>query len=289
MNLKTNRSLGLLMITIIYLIAIGVAWGVNQQMASYELIQRIFWADLAATIIVYLAGTALNNATVYDPYWSVAPIVILVALVYSLDISGSGVWLLLFVITLWGGRLTANWIDTFQDLNHQDWRYDLFRERFPRAYPLISLAGIHLFPTLIVFFALIPAIQFLTVPVLTPLTVMAAAICLAATILQSISDRQMRRFRRERASASEIIQTGVWKYARHPNYLAEIIFWWGIYLFLISANPQLWYLGFGALLNTLMFLFISIPMAEKRLAREKAGYDEYRERTRMLLPLKRSS
>ncbi|NCC49512.1 MAG: DUF1295 domain-containing protein, partial [Clostridia bacterium] len=72
-------------------------------------------------------------------------------------------------------------------------------------------------------------------------------------------------------------------------YLAEIIFWWGIYLFLVSVRPRLWLLGFGALLNTLMFLFISIPMAEKRLAREKDGYEEYAARTRMLLPIKKSS
>ncbi|MDD4462342.1 MAG: DUF1295 domain-containing protein [Eubacteriales bacterium] len=186
--------------------AIWTALLVNQQMAAYSLLYRVFWADVAATVFVYLAGVLLNNATVYDPYWSVAPIAILFMLVASRDVRGSGVWLLL-----------------------------------------------------------------------------------AAIILQGVSDRQMHRFRKERSSSADIIQTGVWKYARHPNYLAEIIFWWGIYLFLVSVRPRLWLLGFGALLNTLMFLFISIPMAEKRLAREKDGYEEYAARTRMLLPIKKSS
>ncbi|NLW12168.1 MAG: DUF1295 domain-containing protein, partial [Clostridiaceae bacterium] len=286
MVIKKNRQLGLAIITSVYIAAAIIALYVSSQLANNDLISRIFWADLAATVFVYLVGVILSNATVYDPYWSVAPIVIAAGLIYSLEVSGAGVWLLFAVVCIWGVRLTANWVYTFRDLDHQDWRYDLFKERFPRAYPLISFGGIHLFPTLVVFFAMIPAIKFIERPSFNFYTAAAGLICLAAAVLQGVADMQMHRFRLQRENPAQIIETGLWSCCRHPNYLAEIIFWWGIYLFIVSVDPGLWRLGFGALINTMMFVFISIPMAERRLASQKPGYVEYAARTRLLIPLK---
>lgn len=289
MDIKKSRPLGLAVIAIVYVAAGVLAFYVSGRLASYDLVSKIFWADLAATVFVYLVGVLLSNATVYDPYWSVAPIVIAGGLIYSLGVRGIGVWLLFTVICVWGVRLTANWVYTFRDLDHQDWRYDLFKDKFPRAYPLISFGGIHLFPTLVVFFAMIPVIRFIERPGFNPYTIMAGLICIAAVVLQAVADLQMHRFRKQRANPGDIIQTGLWSCCRHPNYLAEIIFWWGIYLFIVSVDPSLWRLGFGALINTMMFVFISIPMAERRLASQKSGYEEYAARTRLLIPIKKST
>ena len=76
---------------------------------------------------------------------------------------------------------------------------------------------------------------------------------------------------------------GLWKRARHPNYLGEILMWWGVGLSVVSAAPKYWYMLAGALVNTLMFLFVSIPMADKRQS-QKPGFDEYMQETRMLIP-----
>ncbi len=61
MKLKKNRSMGLVIITLIYSVAIWTALLVNQQMAAYSLLYRVFWADVAATVFVYLAGVLLNT------------------------------------------------------------------------------------------------------------------------------------------------------------------------------------------------------------------------------------
>jgi len=81
-----------------------------------------------------------------------------------------------------------------------------------------------------------------------------------------------------------LIRDGLWKYARHPNYLGEILMWWGVAGQALSVLRGSWWLIAGALVNTFMFLFISIPMADRR-QQEKPGYEEYREETRMLVPL----
>jgi steroid 5-alpha reductase family enzyme len=82
-----------------------------------------------------------------------------------------------------------------------------------------------------------------------------------------------------------LMRSGVWRHSRHPNYLGEIIVWWGVYLVMLSAYPELWFLMIGALANTALFLFISIPLAEKHLATYKAGFSAYLQETRQLMPL----
>ena len=105
--------------------------------------------------------------------------------------------------------------------------------------------------------------------------------------LELISDIQMKKFVKIRSSRSEVINIGLWKYSRHPNYLGEITVWFGVALNLIFINPPYWYLIFGAVINLLMFLFISIPMEEKHLREYKENYDEYLKTTSVLFILPR--
>ena len=102
-----------------------------------------------------------------------------------------------------------------------------------------------------------------------------------AVILQGTSDIQMHKYRKNKATP--FIRTGLWKYSRHPNYLGEILMWWGIGLCVFSMTPK-WYLLIGAIANTLLFLFVSIPMADNRQSR-KEGFSEYKKETWMLLPI----
>lgn len=102
--------------------------------------------------------------------------------------------------------------------------------------------------------------------------------------MQGVADVEMHSYRKNRESA--FIRRGLWKYSRHPNYLGEILMWWGVGLSVVSADPSRWWLLAGAVANTLLFLTVSIPMADRRQAR-KAGFDEYKQQTRMLLPIRR--
>ena len=75
---------------------------------------------------------------------------------------------------------------------------------------------------------------------------------------------------------------GLWKSSRHPNYLGEILFWWGLFIIYISVAPGEWLTAIGAVANTLLFIFVSIPLMEKRQLATKPAYAEYRRNTRML-------
>jgi steroid 5-alpha reductase family enzyme len=80
------------------------------------------------------------------------------------------------------------------------------------------------------------------------------------------------------------MDVGLWSRSRHPNYLGEIATWWGLWLLGLAAGFEWWWTVAGALGITLMFVFASIPMMEKRLLRMRPEYASYRAKTPMLLP-----
>ena len=163
----------------------------------------------------------------------------------------------------------------------------MLREKSGLWFPLVSLFGIMLFPTLVVYLCMLPAFVYARSGAVNALTLVGFALCLSAATLQLIADAQMHAFQKRAKSRAEIIRSGVWRHSRHPNYLGEILMWWGVFLVMVSVFPARWYLGIGALVNTLMFQFISIPMAEKRMAAYKDGFADYLAETNKLLPVPR--
>jgi steroid 5-alpha reductase family enzyme len=100
-----------------------------------------------------------------------------------------------------------------------------------------------------------------------------------------ISDAQMRRFRSAPNNRGKNMQSGLWAYSRHPNYLGEVTLWWGVWVIQISVLPALWWTVCAPILMTMLFVFISIPMMEKKLLASKEGYAAYQKSTSMLLLL----
>lgn len=279
-----SRGASLGIVTVIYILAAGIA------VAAYPRLPGAWWlrlllADVIATVVVFAFSCVFQNASVYDPYWSVQPPVILALYAATLGTGSAGAYALL-AVAVWSIRLTGNWVYTFHGLqSYEDWRYTMLREKTGRLYPVVNFLGIHLVPTLIVWAAALPAVVLVREG--ADLNAGAAAcitLCFGSVYLELSADMTMHRFRKEGTGGFN--RNGLWKYSRHPNYLGEITFWWFLGLGMVCVLPERWYLLAGALANTVLFLSASIPMAEKRQSR-KAGYGEYREATRVLLPIKK--
>lgn len=253
--------------------------------ATWIFALRLLIADVAATVVTFIFSLIFKNASVYDPYWSVQPIVITVCFMLFARPTFFKV-LLLAAVLFWGIRLTANWAYTFHGLEHEDWRYRMLREKTGRFYPVINFVGIHMVPTLIVYACILPAVAvILSGAEGGPLSYVGLAISFGAATLQLVSDIQMHRFRKKKSGG--FIRDGLWKYSRHPNYLGEILMWWGIAVCSVTALGGYYYLLVGAFANTLLFLFVSIPMADQRQSR-KSGFEEYKKSTRALFPIRKS-
>src|SRR4030066_2143040 len=232
---------------------------------NMHVLVSFFLADIAATLVVWGFGILFANSSVYDPYWSVAPIVILAFWMTTRGISFTITDILFLVaIIVWAVRLTLNWAIRWKGLNHQDWRYVMLKEKSPRLWFLTNLIGINVMPTIIVFLALIPAYFGIGQEGgVNNLTVIGFAICVGAVLIQSFADKQMDFFRKNNSFKNQCINKGLWRYSRHPNYFGEVSFWWGVWLMQIGGIPQMWVTIIGPSVMTLLFLFISIPMMEK--------------------------
>ncbi len=284
MKIKESRTLSFIAIAVIYVIAAAAGVAVYLILEDMPFWLALLIADVAATVVTFIFSLIFDNASVYDPYWSVQPIFILMAFAVGRELTALGV-LLLVAVWFWGVRLTANWAYTFHGLTHQDWRYTMLCEKTGRFYPVINFVGIHLVPTLVVYACTLPAVYAVCegAPV-TVGSVIFICVSFAAVIIQGTADVEMHVFHKR--GGTGFIRDGLWKYARHPNYLGEISMWWGIGLSVVCAMPERWYLLAGALANTLLFSFVSIPMAEGKQSK-KPGYAEYKKQTRALLPIKK--
>ncbi|HYQ82382.1 MAG TPA: DUF1295 domain-containing protein [Anaeromyxobacteraceae bacterium] len=224
-------------------------------------------ADVAGTLVVFAFGVAADNSSLYDPYWSVAPLPI--ALYWSLSDGRVGPRdaLVLLCVAAWGARLTWNCLWRWRSLDEEDFRYREIRARTGRLYWPASLFAIHLAPTAWVFLGLLPLHAALAAPARPPgwLDLAAAALALGGAALEAVADRQLQRFLRVRTDPAAVLESGLWARSRHPNYLGEVLFWWGLFLFGLAADPGKAWTAVGAVSITALFLLVSVPWMDRRM------------------------
>jgi steroid 5-alpha reductase family enzyme len=246
-------------------------------------------ADVAATLVVFAFSTAFHNSSFYDPYWSVAPVVI--AVYWAAIPAAGGVdivrqLLVVLLVIWWAARLTYNWLRRWEGLGHEDWRYVDFRRHYGNRYWLIDLSGIHLFPTIMVFLGclpLYPALASGTSP-LGVLDIVAGVVTTAAITIETIADQQLWRFLNGPRTPGAILSTGLWAYSRHPNYFGEILFWWGLFLFGLAAAPSCWWTIIGPVVMIAMFVLASVPMIDRRSVERRPGYAEHMAKVSAIVP-----
>ncbi|HUI93125.1 MAG TPA: DUF1295 domain-containing protein [Chitinivibrionales bacterium] len=273
---KLTKGKSLFLCCIAYACAGIGACAVGLQFSPAHPVIMAAAADAAATFVVFLFSVILDNSSVYDPYWSVAPIGIL--LFYDLQ---SGVFLAMrqvivaALVCFWALRLTLNWLLRWQGLGDEDWRYADFRPN--RAYWALSFAGFHFFPTAAVFCGCLPLVPvFLCAThAFGAIDAAAAAVAFGSILIEMRADKELRMFRSKLRKQGELLTNGIWSRCRHPNYFGEVAFWWGMGLFGIAADPAYWWTMSGAAVITALFLFISLPMMDKHMLKH---YPSYRER-----------
>jgi steroid 5-alpha reductase family enzyme len=161
-----------------------------------------------------------------------------------------------------------------------------FRQKTGKAYWLVSLSALHLFPTVMVLLGCLPLHAALAAPA-TPfglLDVVAVVVTLAAIVIEALADEQLRAFRRSKRADGDICTVGLWSWSRHPNYFGEMSFWFGLWLFGV-ANGAPWWGALGWVAMVVMFVGATIPMAEKRSLARRPHYADHQKRVSMVLPL----
>ena len=277
------KGTSLALVAGMYVVALGFgvrafAWAVDVMPEVWALLV----ADVVMTVLIWGFGLAYENVSIYDPYWSVIPPAMFTAWALYKHCFMLPVLLLLVAVWWWGIRLTGNWVWTFKGIGHEDWRYTRYREtQSPFLFQVTNFFGLNMVPTLVVFACMLPGFGlFEAAGPANALTWAGFAICLASATLQLVADTQIHRFRAAHPGA--VCDVGLWKRGRHPNYFGEVMMWWGVWLMYASLRGIDW-LMLAPFAMTDLFLFISIPMMERRQLARKPAYAAYRKRTRLFI------
>jgi len=281
-----TRTKSLIIMTVIYLFILTAGVFIFLRLEQFSLVPRLLIADLSMTLITWVISLFIKNASVYDPYWSVIPPLMVLGVIYYINQTVSLSTFLLFIgLFVWGVRLTYNWMIRWTSFHEVDWRYNKIYEKSPKLYFLTNLFGIQVFPTMIVFIQLIAATIFVQLQPATNIIIwIGFVMMLSAAVIQFVADQQMKNFKMKVQNQKACINEGLWKYSRHPNYFGEITLWWGLYIMYFGAIQKVDIYIIPPILMTMMFLFISIPWMERKIIATRPEYKEYQKNVSMLIP-----
>jgi len=227
---------------------------------------------LVTNVLLWLISIPLGKTWPVDFIWSNFPIYNCIAIYVRDEKRGNRdrQMMVMCLVCVWGFRLTHNFISR-GGIGHEDWRYADLRTKCGKYFWFVSLFSVFLFQSIFLWGASLSLYGAMTKP--KPIAYqdwMAFGLTLSSILLEAISDIQMNDFislKKEKKTNKVIIDTGLWKWSRHPNYLGEILFWWGIYLF--SRNDgnggrNDWWVVLGPVAMTLLIAFVSIKIMEDR-------------------------
>ncbi|MBU0996984.1 MAG: DUF1295 domain-containing protein [Firmicutes bacterium] len=285
---KLRKPYALLFFLLIYVIAFLAGYFASKALVG---ISSPYWLfalimDVVATLIVWAVGLAIRNPSIYDPYWSVVPPVLILFWIFHYSFTFS-LWsgIMFLSVLLWSIRLTYNFIINFDGFVYQDWRYVMLKEKNPKIWFVTNLFGINMMPTLIVLIQLFAAYQIL-ISNQSPslLFLLGSLVSILAATIQFISDKQMREFRTEHEKKKQVMSDGLWSVSRHPNYFGEVSFWWGLWIMYFGAYQRLDLFFIPPVLMTLLFVFISVPMMENKILISRPEYKDVQAKISMLIP-----
>ena len=275
-------------IVVIYLI-IGISGFLSYYFINPENeLLRFLIADLIMTVVTFAFSLLKKNSSVYDAYWSVIPFYFVLLWAYnSLEQWQAAHYLTAFSISFWSWRLSHNWYRSWTGWEHEDWRYVNFRNQFGKHFQWINFSAIHLYPTVIVFLSMTGLFYLYdgTGKELNLLVIIGNVVAIIGTFLELFADNTLYAERNNpNRQKGACIRKGLWKYSRNPNYLGEILFWFGLAAVGLGAGAPYWTL-LGSIGMFLMFIFASIPLKEQRQLKTRTDFAEYKKEVSMLIPL----
>jgi len=241
---------------------------------------------LGLMTLLWLLSLALKDSSIVDVFWG-SGFAILAWAAFATTPGGfpARKLLLCVLVTLWGLRLslhifTRNWGKP-EDFRYQVWRKEAGASWWWRSYLKVFLQqGVILW---IVATPLLAAQISAQPERLTALDYAAVPLWLIGFFFEAVGDWQLRRFRADPANRGKVLNQGVWRYTRHPNYFGDATQWWAYYLIALAAGG--WYTIFAPIIMTALLLRVSgVALLEKTLKETRPGYKEYIETTSEFIP-----
>lgn len=241
-------------------------------------------AALAASA-VWLLSLRLRDASIADILWG--PLFIVIAAAgWSRGGGEPGRKALVLALTvLWGARLAWH-IGRRNRGRPEDRRYAAMRERHGAVWPLKSLCYVFLLQAAIAWVVALPvqaALNLPAAPALGPLDAAGAALFALGLAFESVADAQLSGFSSRPENRGRVLDRGLWRYSRHPNYFGEALLWWGLGLVGLAAGAP-WSLAGPALMTFLLMRVSGVTLLEETIAERRPEYARYKAATSAFFP-----
>jgi len=242
---------------------------------------------VAAFAALWVASLRLRNASIVDVYWGPG-FAAIAALTFLLsDAPGPRGALLVAMAALWGLRLGA-YLAWRNGGKGEDPRYAAMRRRHGQRFARVSLYTVFALQAALMWLVSLP----LQVAALRPgaapfgaLDALGLALFAAGLGFEAIGDWQLARFKADPGNRGRVMERGLWRYTRHPNYFGDSLAWWGMFCVAAATPLGPWTVLCPALMTFLLLRVSGVPLLERSLARTRPGYADYVARTSAFVPL----
>ena len=239
----------------------------------------------AVMLVAWRMSVPLTNASIVDIVWGLGFVAVAWAVRWRVDGNDARQWLLVAMTTAWGLRL-GGYLWWRNHGKGEDFRYQAMRRKAPERFWLLSLVRVFGVQGVVMWLVSLPVQlgQVRTTPAVGWLAGAGVVVWAVGLGFEAIGDAQLARFKANPANAGAVMDRGLWRYTRHPNYFGDACVWWGIAL--VAAETGLGAVGLiGAAVMTVFLRRISgVTLLEKSLVKRRPGYAEYVARTSPFIP-----
>ena len=242
-------------------------------------------AILALMLCTWVLSVLVKNASIVDIVWGLGFVLVAWVVRVSADGNDARQWLLTTMVSVWGLRL-GGYLFWRNHGNGEDFRYRAMRKHYGPKFPIISLATVFGLQGVLMFVVSLPVQlgQADATPDVGPIAYAGVALWLVGLFFEVVGDAQLARFKANPANSGTVMNTGLWRYTRHPNYFGDACIWWGIGIVAAETGSGAWGL-IGSLVMTVLLRRVSgVTLLEKSLVKRREGYNEYVARTSPFIP-----
>lgn len=251
------------------------------------LLMTTFSAVLAFLLVAWGVSLIRKDASIVDAFWGPGFVLVAAVAYFTTDGFEPRRLLVLGLTSLWGLRLGVYLLWRNLDSGQEDSRYRAMRDRHGDAFPWVSLFTVFGLQAVLLWFISWPiqaAMAAARPADLTWLDGLGVAMFGVGFFFETVGDWQLARFKADPANEGKVLDRGLWRYTRHPNYFGDFLIWWGLFLIALTT-PDGWKTVGGPILLSIFLMKVSgVPLLEKKLSKTRPGYEDYVERTNAFFP-----
>jgi len=237
-------------------------------------------------VTTWIVSVIVRDASIVDPVWPFG--FVAVASVAFVTGEGNSVRraVVLALVAIWGLRLCAHLVWRRRGGHGEDFRYQAMRRHWGARFPIVSLVTVFGLQGVLMGVVALPVQLGMRGSEPTPPALLAAGIAawLVGFGFEAIGDAQLTRFRNDPSRAGRVLDTGLWRYTRHPNYFGDACVWWGIALVALGAPAGAFGLIGAAVMTVLLRRVSGVTLLERSLVKRRPGYADYVQRTSAFVP-----